>query len=163
MTPFPPYRWLASRRWAAGMGVGALLLIAYIDWITGPNISVAFFYLIPLCILTWFFGKPAGYLVALVYMAIWFGIDLNYTLEPSDPRLYWNAAVRCGTFVVVSYLVGICQNLMVQIEKLIESRTQALREELRVRQQAEEAIHRLVSQLSAAEDDQRRHIAQEIH
>lgn len=154
----------SSRRRAILLGFITLLPIAYIDWITGPHVSVTIFYLLPLCILTWFLGKSAGYLVSSVYTLIWLAIDIyNGEITHTPILIGWNCFVRFGTMMVVTYIVGVCKNLSVEIETLIEARTNALRAELETRRKAEEAIHRLANQLSAAEDAERRRIAQEIH
>lgn len=154
---------LASRRRALVLGSTSLILIAYIDWITGPQVMNTLFYCLPMVLLTWFLGKPAGYLVSVVYTGIWLGIDFPILYPDSIPILVWNAVVRFGTFLVLTYLVDICKNLVAEIERLVEARTQALREELAIRRNSETAIHRLANQLSAAEDVERRNIAQEIH
>jgi signal transduction histidine kinase len=163
MYGFPSTVVNAYRRRAIALGIVVLALVACIDWITGPNVSVLVFYIPSLCLLTWFLGKPAGFLVALVYTAIWLAIDAGVLGRWGAPLLYWNAAVRCATLVVMTYLVDVCKNLAAQVERHIEWRTEALREEVRIRRAAEEAIHRLSSQLEAAEDEQRRRIAHEIH
>ena len=42
----------------------SLAVLAFIDWVTGPNVAVTCFYLIPVFYMTWYGGWKLGILVA---------------------------------------------------------------------------------------------------
>jgi len=164
MKSLPTYWLLGSRPRVIAVGFLTLALIGYLDWSTGPRVMLTCFYLIPAYFFGWFMGRRAGYPVALVYAMVWFGLDLStrqFTL--ASPLLYWNVVVRFATFVIVVWIVAVCRDLTTEIAKLIDAKTDGLRREIQLRQESEEAIHKLASQLSEAEDAERRRLGQDVH
>ena len=159
----PSYLRPMSRRWVLAVCMVYLLVTVYFDWITGPNVSMAVFYVLPVGLLTWFVGKRTGYLLAVAAALLWFAIDLTgpYTLR--SPVLYWNTVVRCGLMMVIAALVDACRLLTGEIEKLVEARTASLQAEVAARRQAEDAIRELSMRVSAAEEAERGHLAHELH
>ena len=49
---------LPSRAWAIALAFILLALVAYVDWITGPWISMIIFYLVPVALLASFVAGP---------------------------------------------------------------------------------------------------------
>lgn len=153
---------LSGRRRVITTAIVCLALLGYVDWITGPNVAITCFYLIPVCLLTWFAGRQIGYLASAIQALIWLGIDAG-TMGFSSPLVYWNAVVRFITFAVIVWLVYLCKNLMGEIEKLVKDKTEGLQREVEARAKAAEAIRRLANEVSAAEDAERRRLGQELH
>jgi len=148
------------------IAVAALLLLGIdcVDFITGPRVSVFLLYLAPVTLVTWFCGKRAGYWSALP-CAISRLLVLIYAdvSEPGSIVPYWNSFMAYATLLVVARLVHARKELGMRIENLVNERTVSLQAELLQRQRAEEAIHNLASQLSVAEDAERRKLAHDIH
>lgn len=89
--------------------IESLLFVGFIgclDYLTGYELAFSIFYLIPISIVAWFVGKNAGITVSLVAMVAWLLADLltghTYSI-PSIP--YWNALVRLGFFLIVTYIL----------------------------------------------------------
>ncbi|MCL1466058.1 GGDEF domain-containing protein [Argonema galeatum] len=90
-----------------GLGLLLVLILGFIDYIIPRDISVSIFYLIPICITTWFAGEKAGIVISIASTIAWF--IANKTLEeaPSSSAIhYWNASVRLGFFLTVTYLLS---------------------------------------------------------
>jgi GGDEF domain-containing protein len=86
-----------------------LLLVAAtgcIDYWTGPELSVAPFYLVPIAIGAWCGGFSHGILLALAATAVWHLTDMaDFPAAHIIVRI-WNAVVRFGFFVIASSLLA---------------------------------------------------------
>jgi len=87
--------------------VGILFAVVIsIDMLTGPELSVSLFYLLPVVLVSLRWGNPPGVVVAMGAAVAWFVVDL----ASADGRSYvlivvWNAVVRFGFFGLVSRLL----------------------------------------------------------
>ena len=108
-------------------------------------------------------GRRWGYAVAVVYAAVSLAADVHGSPHSLSLLLFWNAAVRLATLVAFTLMVHVCKNMTREIERLVEAKTVGLQREIRIRQESEEAIHQLASQLSAAEDAQRKQLGHDLH
>jgi signal transduction histidine kinase len=140
-----------------------LLLVGYVDWITGPQVFMGVFYLVVAYLFTWYGGTTAGLIVALVYGGMWLAGEVVGTKDPSWALLAWNSLVRFTTFAGIVWLVKLSKDLSAEVEALAAAKTQGLSRELQFQKQSEEAIHQLASQLVAAEDAARRKMGQDVH
>ena len=87
---------------------GAILfaLMGGIDSLVIPEISLSFFYLLPISFVTWFVKKEAGIITAFASAVIIF--SLNNTHQPNGSALldsYWESTVILMFFLTVCYLV----------------------------------------------------------
>ncbi len=152
------------RAWASVLALVLLALVAYIDWLTGPWLSMIIFYLLPVALLTWFVGRPAGVVTAVVAAVVWFCVALHSRQSTLSVELVvWNAFMRLATLLVVVQLVHVCRGLLRQVEQLVDEQTVVLTAELETRRRAEAAIRDLAAKLSVAEDAERQRLAQDIH
>jgi diguanylate cyclase (GGDEF)-like protein len=83
-----------------------VLLVGVIDILTGPEISLGIFYLLPVAFVAWFTGRWNGILYAIAGVLIErialtvAGTTYSHFLIP-----YWNTSVRLLFFLVVVYLL----------------------------------------------------------
>ena len=84
------------------IGIVFTLLIVFIDYITGYQLSFSIFYLIPIVFVTWFEGRWLGLAMAAMGMLLWAFAD-HLSGQRYDPHiiLFWNAAVRFGFFCII--------------------------------------------------------------
>jgi diguanylate cyclase (GGDEF)-like protein len=83
-----------------------ILLILTIDILTGYEISISLFYLIPVGIATWFSGRRSGIVASVISALGWFIADYFTNHTYSNPIFpVWNAVIRFGFFIVVTYLL----------------------------------------------------------
>ena len=81
-----------------------LLFIGFIDYVTGFDISLSIFYLIPISMVSWYVGKWQGILMSILGSIIW--LIANKITAPAHipfSILYWNSTVRLGFFLIISY------------------------------------------------------------
>jgi diguanylate cyclase (GGDEF)-like protein len=82
------------------------LVLGIIDYVTGAEISIAFFYLIPISLASWSLGKNPGLVAALAATLLWQGTNLLSGGGPSSPAVnIWNTFIRLGTFLIFSLLL----------------------------------------------------------
>jgi diguanylate cyclase (GGDEF)-like protein len=90
------------------LGLLLLLLIAGIDALISPDVSLSIFYLIPISFTTWYLGEAAGIWISIASAIAWFianeVIGQSTHSHPGIP--YWNAAVRFGFYLVTTYLLS---------------------------------------------------------
>jgi diguanylate cyclase (GGDEF)-like protein len=107
----------AWRPWQHLAGTGALLAgLAAVDLFSGPVLSMVLFYLVPVGIATWYVGRRAGYGLAVLSGAIWFGTVLLNHLSPAVAT--WNALIRFGFLAVFIAILGRLRRNVRQLEHL---------------------------------------------
>lgn len=89
----------------------SLAIVAFIgllDYQSGHDVSLLLFYLIPILQATWFVGRGAGIAVSFTSAATWYYVNqfMTPTLQPPLTS-FWNASVRLGIFLLVTYIVSI--------------------------------------------------------
>jgi signal transduction histidine kinase len=83
------------------------IVLVIVDFLTGPRISFALFYLMPIGLLTWNVRRSVGLAAAFVATAASLFADLLGPNGERDVVPYWNSAVRFAMFVVFALLVTI--------------------------------------------------------
>jgi diguanylate cyclase (GGDEF)-like protein len=82
-----------------------VVLIGLCDYLVGPEIGFALFYLIPISLSAWFAGMSAGVILSVASALAWFA---NKWLEGEEAFQHlpsaWNAVVQLGFFLVIVYL-----------------------------------------------------------
>jgi diguanylate cyclase (GGDEF)-like protein len=96
-----------------GVALVFLVTVGWVDWVTGRDVSLSVFYVAPIALSTWFVGRRAGLLFAVLSTLTWFLADDmgRPHVQPLVP--YWNAAVRVGFYAV---MVVILAKLKVALE-----------------------------------------------
>ena len=80
--------------------------IGVVDVLTGSELSLSLFYLIPVVIVTWFLGKTYGLVISVACAIAWFVADVLGGSSYSHPAIrLWNAAIRLGYFISVTWLL----------------------------------------------------------
>jgi signal transduction histidine kinase/CheY-like chemotaxis protein len=121
-----------------------LAVLGVIDYLTGADISVAIFYLLPVSLVAWLVGRRAGVWMSIASVLLWYVADvMGGAFDSHTVALYWNAAVRLSTFVLVTYLLSTLKTLHDTLEDRVAERTVALTAEITERKQLQEQIVRL--------------------
>jgi diguanylate cyclase (GGDEF)-like protein len=84
-----------------------IAIVGFLDHLTGYEFSFSIFYLIPIGVASWYVGTNFGTINCFIAAITWLFIDITVGDHYSYPVIpYWNACVRLGFFLVVSYLLG---------------------------------------------------------
>ena len=84
-----------------------ILLLAGIDQITGYELSISVFYLIPIWLGAWYGSPRLGYIVSGCSAGTWMVVESGAALLYSQEWIHaWNAVVRLLAFIVVAFLLA---------------------------------------------------------
>jgi glycosyltransferase involved in cell wall biosynthesis len=112
-TSVPGYR--MARSWS--IAIALLLSVAYLDYITGYEVTVFVFYTLPIAYAAWNISGIAGFIFAIGSTAAWLASDLSAGLHYSHRWMLWeNAAMRLTLFLGVSFSFQWLKRLL-QVEK----------------------------------------------
>jgi signal transduction histidine kinase len=89
-----------------GLGFVLVIWIGTINYWTGPVFSSLAFYLVPVIIMIWYVGRPAGMLISIAGALTWVLTDL--ISAPSYPHIIipvWNLAEKLSVYFLVVYIL----------------------------------------------------------
>jgi len=102
-------RYLAgkSKTFITVLGILAVLFVGEIDYLTGTEISLTAFYILPVLMTAWYAGRRSGITISIFGTLTWLIADVIIPHLYSHPVIqYWNAATRLVIFLVVTFLVA---------------------------------------------------------
>ncbi|MEO8385965.1 MAG: GGDEF domain-containing protein [Betaproteobacteria bacterium] len=80
-------------------------IVGSIDYITGFELSFAFFYLIPIAYAAWYVGLNVSLVVSLLAASVWLAVDYATGHTYSQAWMpFWNVSTRLASFVTVAFL-----------------------------------------------------------
>ncbi len=83
------------------------IIIASVDVATGPQISSAIFYALPVSLSAWYAGRWTGVLIALISAVLWYSADAGAGAPYSHNAIHvWNALARLGFFLILVFLLS---------------------------------------------------------
>jgi signal transduction histidine kinase len=124
------------------------LAVAWLDYLTGIEVSVSLLYLVPVSWSAWSAGRAAGMFVAIVSAIGWLCADVLPRGSVNQPLVpIWNALMLAGIFVVVAILLAALKRAKENLEATVLQRTAKLREEVTVRRLAEEQLRQANAEL----------------
>jgi diguanylate cyclase (GGDEF)-like protein len=92
--------------WLAAAGL-LLAGIAVLDYVTGYEVALSLFYLIPIAVAAWEVGLTAGLVFSVASAATWGAVDYASGHRYSTASIsVWNSAIRLGFFVIVTTLLA---------------------------------------------------------
>jgi len=108
------------------MALGLLLLggVAYLDYITGVELSFSLFYLLPISLIAWTVRERVGLVVAFLSAVLWLAVDVWSGNRYSHTFSYvWNAIIRLGFFLLPVFMIRL--NRAMEHERVL-ARTDSL-------------------------------------
>jgi diguanylate cyclase (GGDEF)-like protein len=89
-----------------------IVLVGVIDVLTGPEISSALFYLLPIVLVTWFAGRPLGVAASILSAIVWSAAEGISGTDYSYPLIrFWNGATRLAFFLMATFFLPLLQAL----------------------------------------------------
>lgn len=114
-----------EKSWFVVIGILLLFIIGMIEYVTGFEISMSFFYIGPVGLVTWYAGKNYGLALSCLAGAIIFLIAILTNQKYSHPAiLYWNTFLEFAYYFLIVILVSKVRS-SIHIEKLL-ARTDTL-------------------------------------
>ena len=119
MFKFLHYMNRQSGLYQMSLGFVLIIVLSLFDYLTGPEFSFSIFYLIPVSMIAWLAGRRCGIVMSVTSAVLWFVADLLTGHSYSHPTIpYWNAAVRLGFFLIVTYAVAALRSAQERREEL---------------------------------------------
>ena len=96
-----------------------VVLIGVLDVLTGYELYLSLFYLLPISVASWFVGRRSGVVTSIVCAFIWFTSDVISGHTYSHPAIiYWNTAIRFGFFFITAILLSALNKALEHEQKL---------------------------------------------
>jgi signal transduction histidine kinase len=96
------------------LGLAFIAVVGVLDYLTGPDLSLAPLYLMPIGLVTWNLGRRWGTLAVVVATIAGIVPDVlsNQSLGMSDPTPYWDALVRFSVFLAFAVLLDTLKEII---------------------------------------------------
>ena len=96
-----------------------LVLIGILDYLTGSELSMSIFYLIPVVLLAQFVNRRAGIMMSIAAAVVWMIVELaGGRPYSSDVIPYWNAGVRLSFFLIITFTIAAQRAALLRQEEL---------------------------------------------
>jgi signal transduction histidine kinase len=129
-----------STRWVL-VTFGLVLFIGVIDYLTGFELSLLVFYLLPICLAVASVGWRFGVVASVASIASWLIGDFAAGARFARPFISaWNALIALSTYLMVVWLLSSLLALQREMERRIRQRTSALTDEILERERLERAV-----------------------
>lgn len=96
-------RW--SMRTMVLTSVLILLAVVVIDKATGPDVSVAILYIVPVFLISWSLGRGPGLVAAIICAALWSFLEVLPDTSRGVLWDAWNLAARIGVFAAFALVI----------------------------------------------------------
>jgi signal transduction histidine kinase len=138
-------------------GLGILVVIGTVDYLTGFEMQFSVFYLLGVGLAAWFVGRGFGLVMSALSVLVWIGGDVAAGARYSNPLIpVWNAVILMAFYFIVVWLLSSLRSFHRELEATVRQRTQALTQEMTERQRLEEEILRV-------SERERRSIGHDLH
>ncbi|GFE60508.1 DUF4118 domain-containing protein [Geobacter sp. AOG2] len=106
-----------------------LLLIGWLDYVTGYEFGFFIFYFIPVSVSAWFAGKRPGLLMAVASAICWYISD-QYTNHPYSHAyfIYWEMFMRLISFLTTALTISKIRQMLINEVLLNHKLEEALHE-----------------------------------
>jgi len=137
-------------------GLGFLILVGIIDYVTGFELSFSVFYLLGIGLGAWFIGRGYGLFLSVLSVAVWLAGDFAAGAHYPPFIAIWNSTILLTFYCIVVWLLASLRSLHNELEDRLRQRTRALTQEMAERERLEKEI------LEVSEREQRR-IGRDLH
>jgi signal transduction histidine kinase len=116
-----------SARASVALTAALILLIGFLDWWTGVEVSFSIFYVVPLAFATWRLGRAQGVFTALASAVAWLIAELYGDISPHLSIALLNMMVRYAFFHLIVHLIATRQVAEEELRKARDLAEQATR------------------------------------
>lgn len=107
-----------SRRSRFLIALALTCFVAALDLLSGPDLSLSLFYLLPIGGLAWYDGRPTARALTILSALWWLADGLWGALHPGIA--FWNAVIRLGFFLCVVLLIAQLRQAYLEQQTLAE-------------------------------------------
>ena len=101
------YLYKQSKGHLIALGLAIVALVGAIDHLTGPELFVSIFYLLPIFLVTWLTERWIGVTISIASAITWLITDFTAGHIYAYPAIpYWNMGVRLSTFLIITFLLS---------------------------------------------------------
>jgi PAS domain S-box-containing protein len=131
-----------TRLQLAMLGLLSIALIGFIDYYTGPDISLGILYVGPVLLLSRAWGLPGGIVAAVTSASLSFVMDAVLAGGGSHAiiLLGLNASLRGAMLIAVAVLYGQLLRFQTHLKEMVREKTAALEIDIAKRTQVEESL-----------------------
>lgn len=152
---------LSARQTRTVVAVSSVLLtflVGYLDYKSGPDVSMSAYYLLPLALAAWYVGPRFAIAIMVLGIGVWIPANLfNGDPDLGPPSaLAWNATVQLISDIIVVFTITRLHLLQTGLERRVRDRAAQLTREISERERAQEEV------LRVSEREQRR-IGRDLH
>jgi class 3 adenylate cyclase len=127
-----------SKFTATVIAVALVIVLGVVDYLTGRELVISAFYLLPTLLAAWAAGRWSGLIVGALCTCVWFLSDMLSGPAYQHPLIpVWNGLMLLVFFVVVVWLLTEFRHSHYQLEKTVERRTAALQAEIEEKKRLE--------------------------
>ncbi len=109
------------------MSILIMLVIGFLDYLTGFEYRTKIFYLMPISYATWFIGKKTGIVFSIwPVLTLLYSVIVSRTNYGNSPIEIWNIAMYLAFFIIVTVLLSKLRTTMQQRAGLITKLQNAL-------------------------------------
>ncbi|MCW8928784.1 MAG: GGDEF domain-containing protein [Gammaproteobacteria bacterium] len=102
--------------------IAATVLLGFVDYSTGPELSFSVFYTGPIMLTVWYGRGKKGLIIVFLSALIWMIVDIIVTQTYSNPLIpIWNTLARLGFFLIILNLLLAVKNKLILEESLADT------------------------------------------
>lgn len=92
---------------------GGILLLGWVDWITGTELNFFVFYFLPVATAAWLLGLGAAVTISILSTTVWFlANDLAGQTFSTHRFAVWNTGIRLVSFLSIGYAIARMRQLL---------------------------------------------------
>jgi len=103
----------------AFLGVGTVLILGALDYVTGPELGFFVFYFAPVILLAWYASYWFAIAMSFACAVTWLGVDLLSQHSYVHPAFrYWNTLIRLASFLMIAHFASEVRALLMAEREL---------------------------------------------
>jgi signal transduction histidine kinase len=109
------------------VAVCGVLAFGILDYVSGPHMAFALFYLLPVAFAAWFASARIGVAVTVLASMVALLSDLAFPEARASLYPYWNAGIRAGVMVIVVALLNATKRSLDQQRQMVERERESVK------------------------------------
>ena len=100
-------------------GYVLIVIIGFVDYMTGTEIGFSIFYVLPISLITWVGSQKSGFVAVITGAVVWYIVEIASMRSYSHVLIpIWNTLIRLTFFGIITFLLSSLKNSLEQLKKL---------------------------------------------